>query len=263
MLIGSKTYEEHVQDVRAFLERCRQKAITLNPKKFQVAKKEVKFAGYIVEPGGHRADPEKLKAIQEFPVPTNLTDMRSFLGLVEQLAGFSKEVSAAMRPLRPLLKSTGAAFKWTEIHEAAFKDTKKALMTTPILATFDPKRETILQTDASRKKGLGYALLQFDEELNHWRLVEAGSRFISETEFRYAMVELELKGVTWAMRKCHNYLFGLPRFQASCRPSAANFHPGQENAELHRQHSFAESKSQDPKLLLRHAMGQGKGSQDC
>ena len=137
--------------------------------------------------------------------------MRSFIGLAEQLAGFSSDVSGAMQPLRPLL-STKSGFYWTADHDRAFEATKAALLSPPVLATFDPKRPTMLQTDASRTKGLGYALLQQDGE-EHWRLIEAGSRFISETEARYAMVELELLGVKWAMKKCHNFLFGLPHFQ--------------------------------------------------
>ncbi|KAK6181256.1 hypothetical protein SNE40_009148 [Patella caerulea] len=115
-----------------------------------------------------------------------------------------------MQPLRPLLK-TSSVFHWLPEHDRAFEATKATLLSPPVLANFDPRRLTVLQTDASRTKGLGLALLQRDEE-GHWRLIAAHSRFITETEARYAMVELELLAVRWGMKKCHTYLYGLPHF---------------------------------------------------
>ncbi len=210
IIIHGTDLESHLGDVRRFLLRCREEGITLNPKKVKLAEQSVKFAGYIVSDKGIQADPEKLKAITHYPKPTNITDLRSFLGLVEQLAGFSKDVAGAMQPLRPLL-SKNSEFYWTADHDRAFDETKTLLSQPPVLTTFDPGRKTMLQTDASRTKGLGYALLQLDNN-DRWRLVEANSRFISDTEFRYAMVEMELLAVKWAMQKCHIYLFGLEHF---------------------------------------------------
>ena len=210
ILLYDYTWPEHISHVKEFLTHCRRAGITLNPNKFTLGEKQVSFAGYVVGREGIRADPDKIKAIQRFPKPSNITDLRSFLGLCEQLAGFCTDVAAAMGPLRPLLKAT-SEFRWLPEHERAFEDTKRALTSPPVLAFFDPSRPTRLETDASRTRGLGYALLQQDSE-GRWRLVEANSRFITDTEARYAMVELELLAVRWAMRKAHTYLFGLPAF---------------------------------------------------
>lgn len=73
-------------------------------------------------------------------------------------------------------------------------------------------RQTRLETDAARTKGLGYALRQLDETSGKGVLIDAGSRFVSETESRYAMVELELLAATWAVAKCRQYLLGLRHF---------------------------------------------------
>jgi hypothetical protein len=86
-----------------------------------------------------------------------------------------------------------------------------ALVAPPILAPFDPELETSLQVDASRKNGMGYALLKRHGEI--WKLIDANSRWCTDTESRYAIVELELAAVKWAMRKCRLYLLGLPSFQ--------------------------------------------------
>ena len=80
-----------------------------------------------------------------------------------------------------------------------------------MLAHYDPSKPTALHTDASRRKGLGYALLQ--KHSDKWRLIQCGSRFITDTESRYAVVELELLAVAWAMRKCRIQLLGLHHFK--------------------------------------------------
>ncbi|KZR99649.1 Uncharacterized protein APZ42_004403, partial [Daphnia magna] len=102
-------------------------------------------------------------------------------------------------------------FEWTNDHDTAFAAVKQALLAPPILAQFDPSLETSLQVDASRKHGMGYALLQLHGSI--WKLVDANSRWCTDTESRYAIVELELAAVEWAMRKCKLYLLGLPMFR--------------------------------------------------
>ena len=87
---------------------------------------------------------------------------------------------------------------------------KRILCSPPVLAPFDPKLPTMLQTDASRLKGLGCVLLQ--RHGGNWKLTQTGSRFTTNIELRYAMVELELLAVVWAVKKCYVYLQGLPSF---------------------------------------------------
>ena len=103
VLMFSDMLEDHVAAVRAFFVRCREHGISLNRLKTRLARPEVKFAGFLLSGEGVKADPAKLSALHSFPQPTILTDLRSFLGLVEQLAGFSRDVTEALLPLRPLL----------------------------------------------------------------------------------------------------------------------------------------------------------------
>jgi hypothetical protein len=159
MLIHTSSYPEHIKMLRQTLERCREHGITLNPKKFNFAKNDVNFVGYRVSENGIAADPEKIEAISKFPIPTNITELRSFFGLVNQLGAYSTEISGAADPLRPLLKSSNV-FAWNANCTAAFEAVKTALCAPPILSPFNPKLPTELRTDASRTKGPGFALLQ-------------------------------------------------------------------------------------------------------
>lgn len=211
ILVFSKTPEEHERHLRSLLDRCRQHGITLNRTKFSCAEPQVSYCGFMISADGRQADPGKISAIERFPPPTNITELRSFMGLVQQLGDFSADISSAADSLRALLKPSNC-FMWTPDHQAAFESVKSALTSPPILAHFDPSLPTVLQTDAARLKGLGYALLQQHDD--KWRLVQCGSRFLSDTESRYAMVELELLALVWALRKCRIFLQGLPHFEA-------------------------------------------------
>ena len=210
VLCWDNSYSEHLNRVRSILTRCRQHGISLNRDKLVFAKTNVKFCGYEVTEFGVKAEPAKVKAISDFPVPCNITDLRSFLGLVNQLAEFSPHIAEAASSLRGLLKKKNA-FIWTPDHQESFDKVKAALVSPPVLAYFDYNLPTMLQTDASKLKGLGYALLQ--QHGNEWKLVQCQSRFLTDTETRYATVELEMLACVWAMRKCRMYLLGLPKFQ--------------------------------------------------
>ena len=115
------------------------------------------------------------------------------MGLINQLGDFTTEVSTTADPLRDLLKSKNE-FQWTETYTTAFQVAKESLVYAPTLAHFDPSKPTAVHTDASRRKGLGYARLQ--QYADKWRLIQCGLHFLTDTESRYAMVELELLAAT-------------------------------------------------------------------
>ena len=93
VIVFDDNFDQHVDRVRALLLRCREHGITLNPDKFKFAEKEVKFVGFTINAQGVSTDPDKLKAIAEFLIPSCLTDLRSFMGLINQLGDFTTEVS--------------------------------------------------------------------------------------------------------------------------------------------------------------------------
>ena len=210
ILIHTETFKDHISSIIAILERCRHHSITLNPAKFTFAAESVDFVGYRIGKHGIQADPAKVAAIVDFPTPTNISELRSFFGMVNQLGQFSMEVASAAEPLRPLLKSKNI-FQWLPDHTIAFNAVKSALASPPILSPFDPDLPVELHTDASRTRGLGFALLQRSED-GHPHLIQCGSRFLTEAETRYATVEIEMLGAAWVVNKCHIYLAGLKNF---------------------------------------------------
>ena len=198
--------QTHETQVREVLERCRKHRITLSAKKFVFAQSSVNFAGYKVTDKGISLDEDKISAIRNFPRPTNITQMRAFLGMANQFTSFTKELSEAATPLRALLrKEASTNFVWTPEADAAFEKVKEFLSSPPLLQPFDPS-PAFLHTDASRS-GLGFALIQLREDGTQ-AIIQLGSRFTTETESRYAITELEMLAAVWAVTKCRLYLSG-------------------------------------------------------
>ena len=195
------------EGVRQVFEKCKEWSITLSKTKYQFGS-TVKFAGFILGKDGVKPDPEKIAAIKDFPPPKDITNLRSWIGLVNQFSSYAPDLKHAMLPLQGL-SSTKNAFHWTIEHDNSMEQIKKILTDEngPVLKHFDPKLPVALLTDASRK-GLGYILIQRDD-CDHPRLITCGSRFLSPAEKNYAVVELECLAIQWAITKCRLYLAGI------------------------------------------------------
>ena len=100
IITANITFPEHLERVIEVLQRCRDGGVTLSPKKFKFAEAEVKYVGYIVGREGIRADPAKLKSIQEYPRPSNIHELRSFDGMINQVGHFTTELTEARGVIR-------------------------------------------------------------------------------------------------------------------------------------------------------------------
>ena len=107
---------------------------------------------------GYKPAKGKVQAIVKMSTPSCKKEVQSFIGLINYLSKFSPRLSELALPIRQLAKDK-VAFNWGPEHQAAFKLVKNEIAATPILAYYDPKKTTVLQTDASIN-GLGTCLLQ-------------------------------------------------------------------------------------------------------
>ena len=153
-----------------------------------------------------KPDPEKIQAILEMPHPTNLHEVRSFHGMVNQFSKFTPNLADLTKPIRELLVKN-IAWTWGPPQQDAFDKIKKALTSAPILTLYDPNKATKIAADAS-SYGLGAVVLQ--EEPDTWKPVSFISRSMTTTEARYAQIEKEALAVTWACERSSNYIIGKP-----------------------------------------------------
>lgn len=159
---------------------------TLNAEKCEFSKKEVKFAGYVLNGDGIKSDLEKTESIQDMDMPQNVSDLCRFFGMVNQLGKFVPHLGEKTKPIRDLLCMKNE-FLWGLTQQDAFEKLKKELASTPVLAHYDPAKKTILSADAS-SYGLGAVLLQ-EQETGVRKPVAYASRSMTSSEQLYGQIE--------------------------------------------------------------------------
>ena len=118
------------------MERCREKNIMLNKEKVKLRSKEVQFMGHVISQKGLKADPEKIKAVEEMPTPTDVAGVRRFIGFTNYLSKFLPRLSEVCEPLRKLMLHEVEWF-WTDIHDKAVEQVKLLVTKAPVLKYFD------------------------------------------------------------------------------------------------------------------------------
>ena len=208
--------EEHWWRTIDFLTRVGQAGIILNPNKFQFAKRSADFAGFHISETDIEPLPKYLDAIRDFPTPTSTTDIRSWFGLVNQVANYA-QLRDALTLFKPFL-SPRHKFVWSPELEEAFQKSKGVIVEAIRhgVKIFDVKKKTCLRSDWSCR-GIGYFLLQQhcgcqsdspDCCPNGWEITLAGSRFLTSTEQRYAPVEGEALAVVWGLEQSRFFTQG-------------------------------------------------------
>lgn len=148
VIIASDSYEQHMKDLERVFTLLLENGLKINWKKCQILKHEIVYLGNIYSKGQVRPDPEKVRAISEFPTPTNVKALRSFLGIAGWMKQFIPNLSDVRAKLDDLLK-LDAKWIWTAEHAEAFEKIKEALVSKPVLALPNHEAPFTLYTDAS------------------------------------------------------------------------------------------------------------------
>lgn len=143
VLIYGSTPEEHHKRFRNVLQRLQDRGMILNAEKCEFFIKQVKFLENIIDQEGIRPDPNKIRAIVDMKVPSNVSELRSFLGMVNYLTKFVPGMSEIAYPLNRLL-STKNKWIWTSEQQESFDKLKNALRRSPVLAHYDPGKHRLM-----------------------------------------------------------------------------------------------------------------------
>ena len=137
ILISAPDMDTLMQRISQVLYGCRKNGITISHKKLKIGT-ELPFAGYIVGGDGVKPNPKKTEAIMNFPAPTNVSELRSFFGMVNQFDPFTPDLAHARDPLNNLLKKN-VAWVWLDDHEKSFQLVKKILSEKLMLHHYNEK----------------------------------------------------------------------------------------------------------------------------
>ncbi len=199
ILIYSKDAAEHQKHVRQVFSRLRAAGLQVDIKKSEFSVTRTKFLGFIISTHGLAVDPDKIEAIVHWQEPTTIKGIQSFLGFCNFYRRFIHEYGRIALPLIQLTKK-GLAWSWTDAHQEAFERLKQALIAAPVLVHFNPRLETILETDASGGVAAG-VLSQKSEADGFFHPVAFYSKTLSATEMRYDIHDKEMLAIVLALKR--------------------------------------------------------------
>ena len=205
ILIYSDTEEEHDEQVREVLRRLRKYRLFCNGKKCFWKVTTVEYLGYILSPNGLTMAEDKVKAINDWPVPRKVKDVQSFLGFANFYRRFIHNYSDIVVPMTRLTRK-GTPWVWTSECQEAFETLKHAFTHAPILAHWEPDRQLIVETDASDYAIAGILSIVLDEGEIH--PVAFLSRTLHDAELNYDTHDKELLAIFEAFKAWRHYLEG-------------------------------------------------------
>ena len=208
---GSRT--EHEEQVKKVLVKLQAAGLQIDIDKCEFSVKSTKYLGFIIEAGkGIRMDPKKVQAILEWEPPRSVQGIQSFLGFANFYRRFIKVYSEIVAPLTALTtkESREGEFSLTPQALAAFERLKKAFTTAPVLAQFDPDRETVMETDASGWVTAATLSQYGDDDVLH--PCAFFSRKMAPAECNYEIYDKEMLAIIRALEEWDAELRSVPRF---------------------------------------------------
>lgn len=204
IIVYSTSLQEHLKKLRLVFERLRESNFKIQLDKSEFLKKEVAYLGHVVTPQGVKPNPDKIRAIKEFPLMSTTKQIKGFLGLIGYYRKFIKDFAKLTKPLTKCLKK-GAKIVHNQEFLTCFETCKNILTNEPILQYPDFNKPFNLTTDASNV-ALGAILSQgpIGQDLP----IAYASRTLNDSESHYSTIERELLAIVWATKYFRPYLFG-------------------------------------------------------
>ncbi|XP_060085398.1 uncharacterized protein K02A2.6-like [Ylistrum balloti] len=206
MIITGRNDSEHLQNLNTVLERLSKHGLRANLEKCQFFQDKINYCGHEIDEKGLHKSADKVKAVVDAPRPENVSQVRSFLGLVNYYHRFIPNLATIIAPLNNLLGNDADGWKWSEQCEEAFTKVKELIVLDEVLCHYDPDLPVRLASDAS-PYGLGCVLSHVFKNGSE-RPIAFASRSLSKSERAYSQIDKEALGIFWSVQKFHTYLYG-------------------------------------------------------
>ena len=204
ILVTETDEQNHLKNLELVLQRLELAGLTLKKSKCVTAE-SVEYLGHVIDKNGLHPSPSKVQAIKQALPPTNVTELKSFLGLVNYYHMFLSNLSTSLGPLH-LLLCKNSRWNWSTEHSEAFTKVKSLLQSSSLLVHYDDKKPLLLACDASP--------CGIDAILSH--CMDDGSdkpitfifRTLAPAEKNYSQLEKEALAIVSTVKRLHHYLYG-------------------------------------------------------
>eukprot|EP00731_Ephydatia_muelleri_P003232 Em0001g3232a len=203
IVVFSVTFDQHLERLKTVFHHLAEAGLKLKPSKCHFAKSEIRYLGHIVSRQGIQADPDKTSAMISFPVPSDIKELRQFLGLTNYYRRFIKGYSSIAEPLHKLTRKTEGGFKWNSECQNAFQHLKHLLVSPPILAYPQFQLPFVVASDAS---GCAIGAVLSQEHEGGEKVIAYWSRQLSKPERNYSTIERDALAVVAAVKEFFPYL---------------------------------------------------------
>ena len=204
ILLTSKTIAQHVELLEEVLSRLKDYGVLANRAKCKFGIEKVHYLGHIIDRSGIQPSPEKVQAIQAVSEPTNVSELRTFLGAVTFYHKFMENFASNCAPLYDLTKKD-AKWSWTPRCRQAFNKVKEMLASNLLLTHYDVSMPLKLSTDAS-PYGVAAVLAHVVDGFE--RPIAYASRTLSPAEKNYSQLEREALAIMFGIKRFHKYVYG-------------------------------------------------------
>ena len=205
IIITGTSDEDHLRNLGKVLSRLDDYGLRVNLQKCEFFKSRVSYCGHEIDADGLHKSPDKVTAVAEAPRPENVTQLRSFLGLVNYYHRFIPNYSTVVAPLNELLQDK-VTWEWSDAHELAFQKVKDILASDQVLCHYDPALPLKLACDAS-PYSIGCVLSHSFPDGSE-RPIAYASRTLKKAERGYSQIDKEALSLHWGIQKFNTYLFG-------------------------------------------------------
>lgn len=205
IFVAGRNQQEHDKNLREVLHRIQDFGFKLKFEKCKFSVTEIKYLGFIINQHGLQPDARRVAAISNMPQPSNVPELRSFLGAVNFYGKFVSNMRRHRGPLDELLHKD-VKWQWSNQHVQCFTKLKEILCSGLLLTHYNPERDIIVAADASNY-GLGAVILhEFDD--GSVKAIYHASRSLTSAEKAYSQIEKEGLALIFAVTKFHKMIFG-------------------------------------------------------
>lgn len=203
--VAGSSEKDHFEKLRIIFDRLQKYNIRINTEKSEFLTDKINYCGYVIDQNGIHKAQDKIDAIQNMRKPSNITELRSFLGMIHYYERFSPNLSTILQPLNRLLQKN-TRFIWSPQCEKSFQEAKQIFTSPRCLIHFDSRLPVTLATDAS-PYSVGAVLSHILPDGSE-RAIQYASKTLSKTQQKYSQIDKEALAIIFGIKKFYQYLQG-------------------------------------------------------